>query len=54
MLIPNKPGNPDFHGLAMTMPYDVSDSHDSDTIDITITHPPLCRRTCGHARRHRP
>lgn len=33
----DKPGNPDFHGLAMTMPYDVSDSHDSDTINITIT-----------------
>lgn len=37
----DKPGNPDFHGLATPMPYDVSDSHDSDTIDITITHPPL-------------
>lgn len=22
------------------MPYDIGDSHDSDTIDITITHPP--------------
>ena len=33
----DKPRNPDFHGLAMTMPYDISDSHDSDTINITIT-----------------
>lgn len=33
----DKPGIPDFHGLAMTMPYDIGDSHDPDTINITIT-----------------
>lgn len=35
----DKPGSPDFQGLAMTMPYGIGDSHDSDTINITPVGP---------------
>lgn len=43
----DKPGSPNFRSLAMTMPYDVSDSHDSDTINITPAVEPAAMPAAG-------